>query len=72
MEGSEWTNKRRGMLTFQGSDLLLEILEVCLKALGSMKDFKKSFKIVAVFGLHILIPTTMDKIFDANSSLLVK
>ena len=72
MEGSEWTNKRRGMLTFQSSDLLLEILEVCLRALGSMKDFKKSFKIVAVFGLRILIPTTMDKIFDANSSLLVK
>ena len=54
------------------SNLFLVILEVCLRGLGCMKDSKKSFKILAVFGLSIFISTIIDKIFEANSRFLVK
>ena len=66
------TKRKRGMLTFQGSDLFLITIEVCLRGLRSMKNFKKSFKVVAVFGLSIFMLIAMDQIFEANSGLLVK
>ena len=71
LESPGLTNKKRGMLTFQGSDLFLVTPEVCLRGLGCIKDSEKSFKILALFWLSIFIPTIMDKIFDTNSSFLV-
>ena len=44
MQGLGLTNKKRGMLTFEGADLFLVILEGCLKGLGCIKDSKNPLK----------------------------
>ena len=44
MQGLGVTNKKSGLLTFQGTHLFLVILEGSLKGLGCMKDSKNPLK----------------------------